>query len=171
MKKIIFILMFMFSVTCLFAEEVPKVKSETNMWFVKMSDTVYFQPTIGIASFWIDFTSREYEIGFAPGIGYGIKWKPNWWRDNASPTISEAKKLPFLGLDLFVQAKTVKRFKTYVPYNYKIESNYFAIEPIVTVSFLDWLYVGYGPRVLISLNKGKTTKFSHVMTLGLATSF
>lgn len=178
MKKIIFIFVFIFcSLSILAQEAAPKneaspadtSKSETKFWFIKITETLYFQPTIGIAGFWVDFRSKEYELGFAPGLGYGIKYKPEWWRNNKTANVAD--KLPFIGIDMFIQAKTVKRTKLVPITNYKVTKDYFSIEPMLCFSFLDWIYAGYGPRILIALNKGGTTKFSHIMTLGLGTSF
>ena len=44
-----------------------------------------------IQVFKINMQTRDYSVGLIPGIGYGIKWKPEFW------TLSEA----LLGLDLF----------------------------------------------------------------------
>jgi hypothetical protein len=100
------------------------------------SGTWWFSPSVGFDIFSYDVKTHAYSLGIIPGVGYGLKYCPAGWTATSA----------VFAVDLFVQAGLLDESAT-VP-----GGNYFAIQAIPIVTFLDWFSVGFGPDELIGLS-------------------
>jgi hypothetical protein len=104
---------------------------------VEVVKTLWLAPSVGLDVFSLDTTSKEYRAGLIPGVGYGLKWKPSGW------TLTDA----VLSLDLFVQANLLEP-------DDEAGSKFFAVDALPIVTVIDWVSVGFGPSVRLSLTDG-----------------
>lgn len=119
-----------------------------------VGDQLWFSPGISLDFFSIELGSRIWAAGVTPGVGYGLKWKPNWWTATSC----------FLALDLFLQANIVETTDAHDGLDYfKLD-----LFPILTV--IDWVGIGIGPRFMIALDKDLPDDTEWVFSFGLRTS-
>jgi len=59
----------------------------TALDFVETVDVpeLYLDLSISLDFFTIDWKTKEYTVGVSPGIGYGLKWAPEFWTFSSSP--------------------------------------------------------------------------------------
>jgi hypothetical protein len=115
---------------------------------------VFVDMSVSLDFFSIDLSSRDYAAGVSPGVGYGIKWKPDWY------TLTDV----LVAFDLFVQAQIVER-------NDALSGpDFFAIDVLPVITIADWVGVGLGPRFQISLHPEADSSTVGVFTFGLRTS-
>jgi hypothetical protein len=92
-------------------------------------------PSIGFDFFVRESKSGAYKMGIIPGVGYGIKFKPTWWKTTKY----------FLSLDLFVQGLLTDELETHAG------NDFFNIDVIPVLVLIDWFGIGFGPRFKIGL--------------------
>ena len=122
-------------------QRVGKLKADTQL-----SDMWWLGPSVGMAIAARDNATGAWESNIAFTFSYGLKWRPVWW--TATKT--------FLSFDLGLQAGTTD-----------VTSPQFAITLAPFVTILDWIAIGYGPRIRFN----DATSVSGVLFLGLSTSF
>lgn len=111
----------------------------------QISDAWWIGPSLGLALQSYDASTHTWSTQVAFAFQYGIKWRPTW---SPMPT--------FLSFDLGLSAGTT-------PTNPN-----FQVTLAPTVTLLDVVAIGYGPR--FSFANG-TNSTAGVFFLGLATSF
>ena len=114
-----------------------------------ITDTWWLGPSVGLALQAYDNSTKTWETSLAFQFQYGVKWRPSW---SPMPT--------FMSLDLGLQAGTTNIPNATTP-------SYFQITLAPTITFLDIIAVGYGPRFKFS----DGLKVGGVFFLGLSTSF
>jgi len=129
------------------AVQAPKLKADGE---VQVKDTLWFGLSLGLQLAARDNATKEWEAGISLAFQYGFFWRPAWWGVTKS----------FASINLGVAAGTT--INTGSP---------FVITVPVTVTLLDILAVGYGPRFKLATNSGMTDTVSGVLFFGLATSF
>lgn len=118
---------------------------------LQLGDVWWFGPSLGLSLAARDSSTRTWETGIALSFQYGIHWRPTW-----SPTPT------FLSLNLGLAAGSTNAFQT---------GGVFALTVPITVTILDLLQIGYGPRFRFATNPDQKDSISGVFFLGLATSF
>lgn len=116
-----------------------------------IGDQWWAGPSVGLALFARDSATKQWSSQLSFQMAYGIKWKPSWWTVTGS----------FLSFDLGLSAGGA----------FTNSGTPFVITLAPTVTFLDFLALGYGPRVSLSNTAGVNDQWSGVLFLGLATSF
>ena len=114
-----------------------------------VADSWWLGPSVGLALQSYDAKTSTWSTAIAFQFQYGLKWKPTW---SPMPT--------FMSFDLGMQAGTTNIPSSGTPTSFQI-----TLAP--TVSFLDLIALGYGPR--FTFDHGMKT--SGVFFLGLSTSF
>lgn len=102
----------------------------------ELGTNIWLGPSVGFDVFTYDTSTKQYAAGIIPGVGYGLKYKPAWWK------LSDA----FLALDVFVSAVLADDDPNHSG------SDHFNIDVIPIITFMDWVSVGYGPRFQIGLD-------------------
>jgi hypothetical protein len=100
----------------------------------------------------INLTTRRSQVGFSPGLAFGVKWCPKWW------TLSDS----FLGIDALVDAKFQD---VSVPGTF----DYFQINalPVFTVAGL--ITAGLGVSYNLALTKKAKDTLELIFMFGLST--
>ena len=114
-----------------------------------ITDTWWLGPSVGLALQSYEAATSTWSTAIAFQFQYGLKWRPTW---SPMPT--------FMSFDLGLQAGT-----TSIPATGSNTAFQITLAP--TISFLDIVAIGYGPR--FRFNNGVST--SGVFFLGLSTSF
>lgn len=94
-----------------------------------------FGLSVGLDFFIRESKSGSYKTGIIPGVGYGIKYKPVWWK----------RTNHFLGLDMFVQGLLADEIETHEGHDY------FNLDILPVLTLIDWIGIGYGLRIKIGL--------------------
>lgn len=126
----------------------PEIAEEKALTAHIVQD-LWFGPAVAFDFFLWESRSHDYRLGLSPGIGYGIKWSPSWWRATES----------FIALDLFVQMNAVT-----------VEDGslgYFNVDFVPAVSFLDWFGVGVGPRLSLPLKDSLEAQTTALVSFGI----
>ena len=132
----------------------PEIESEEQAKMQLIGEQLWLGVSVGLDIVVIDLKERSYKIGLVPGIGYGLKWRPDWW------TLTDS----FLGLDLFVEFS----FQDYANSG-KFDS--FLIDLLPIVNIFDWLSVGAGVRWIISLDPDIVKDdYRGIISFGIKTS-
>ena len=115
-------------------------KGQRDSISVTQADTTtpfLFTTSVGVDIFTRESKSGAYKIGIMPGYGVGLKYTPKWW--------TATKYL--LALDVFMQGLPSDDLETH-------EGNdYFNIDILPVITFMDWFGVGYGLRIKIGLEE------------------
>ena len=128
-------------------------RGQRDSIYVKQADTtnpIVFVTSVGLDCFTRESKSGAYKVGLIPGYGYGIKYIPKWW------TVTKY----FLALDVFVQGFLSDDLETHEG------SDYFNIDILPVITFMDWFGVGFGPRIKIGL-KDVPHEFRSVFSFGI----
>lgn len=116
-----------------------------------LADAWWFGPSLGLSLAARDSSTKTWETGIALSFQYGIHWRPTW-----SPTAT------FLSFNLGLAVGSTNAFQS---------GGVLALTVPITVTFLDLLQIGYGPRVRFATSPSQRDSVSGVLFLGLATSF
>lgn len=92
-------------------------------------------PSVGFDFFIRESQSGSYKMGIIPGVGYGLKWDPGWWKTTKY----------FLSLDLFVQGLLSNELESHDG------NDYFDVDVLPVITVIDWFGVGFGSRFKIGL--------------------
>jgi hypothetical protein len=118
-------------------------------------DRVWFGVSASLNVFSLDLSTRKYSVGVSPGIGYGIRWSPAWWKVTDT----------FLGLDFFLNGQLVNIDTT-------DEFDYFKLSLTPVVTLVDAVSAGIGLSYEFSLRPSiYPDTIAAVFTFGLATSW
>lgn len=146
------------------ADEIEATKDETGditinindgadkSWLIE--DTLYLDLSAGIDVFVINLNTREYNLGAVPGVGYGLKYAPGWW------TLSPV----FLAVDVVAQAGVVEATDDFDG------PDYFTAQLLCNVILGDWISVGLGPAINVSLHEGLSDSVDPVLSVGIRKS-
>jgi len=118
-----------------------------------IGDQWWAGPSVGLSVFARDSATKQWSSQLSFAFQYGIKWKPVWWTVTGS----------FLSFDLGLSAGSAAVFNN--------SGSPFVITLAPTITFLDFLAFGYGPRFSLSNTAGVKDQVSGVLFLGLSTSF
>ena len=117
----------------------------------QIADTWFLGPSVGLSIAARGAGSNTWETGVAFQFLYGVHWKPTW---SPMPT--------FLSFNLGLSAGSVSAFTS---------GGTFDITLAPTITLLDLIAVGYGPRFKLATATGQRDAVQGVLFIGLATSF
>ena len=117
----------------------------------QIADQWWAGPSVGLALFARDGATHQWSSQLAFQMAYGIAWRPSFWSVTQS----------FLRFDLGVSAGG----------QFTNNGSPFVIQIAPTLTVLDFIAVGFGPRIALSNSQGVSDAVSGVLFLGIATSF
>jgi hypothetical protein len=119
----------------------------------KGGDVVWLGLGASVNLLQIDLSTKKYVLGISPGLGFGLRWSPAWW------SLTDT----FLSLDLFFNANFVNVDTTE-------EFDYFQLDVTPVVTIIDLIAVGFGARILISVNSAYSNSVEAIFSFGYGTS-
>lgn len=135
------------------------IEKDLRRAYISENGDLYLALSAGFDVFSINLKSREYKLGAVPGVGYGLKYSPEWW--TITPVL--------FALDVYASAGLVQNVSQLD--GVTTNPSFFAMRILAQVTIADWIGVGFGPDIEISLNKGVKDQISPVLTLGVRKDF
>ena len=117
----------------------------------QLADTWFLGPSVGLSIAARGAGSKQWDTGVAFQFLYGVHWKPTW---SPMPT--------FMSFNLGLSAGSISAFTS---------GGTFDITIAPTITILDLIAVGYGPRFKLATSSGQHDAVQGVLFIGLATSF
>ncbi len=99
----------------------------------------------------INLSTRQYVLGFTPGLAFGVKYGPPWW------TMSDS----FIGLDALLGA-------SFINLDAEPDLEYFQINAIPVLSLASYLSLGLGVSYNLALKKEAKDTLELIFTFGLS---
>ncbi|HRW25057.1 MAG TPA: hypothetical protein P5298_11645 [Spirochaetia bacterium] len=100
----------------------------------------------------VNLATRKVDMGFTPGVGFGMRWKPSWWSLTDS----------FLGVITLVGAN-------FIDIDDVSDFDYFKVSAVPVLSIAGFLSVGYGVSYNLSLKPGSRDTLEYILSFGLST--
>jgi len=100
----------------------------------------------------VNLATRKVDLGFTPGVGFGMRWKPSWW----SLTDSFLGVITLIGAN-FIDIDDISDF------------DYFKVTAVPVLSIAGFLSIGYGVSYNLSLKPGSRDTLEYILSFGLST--
>ncbi|MDB5049243.1 MAG: hypothetical protein JWO30_2314 [Fibrobacteres bacterium] len=112
---------------------------------------LWISESVNLDLFVRDERTNEVKAGLSPGLGYGIRYCPTWWK-NLGKTKS------FIDLDFYAQAVMV---------NINGGNKFVDVNFLPAVTFVDWISIGIGWRGLYATENGDKDLHSVLTSFGI----
>jgi hypothetical protein len=99
-----------------------------------VTTALWLGPSVGFDAFTHWSGNNTWTAGFVPGVGYGLKWRPEGWAFSTNA----------LALDLFVQAGWASLADTAI----------FNVDVLPALTIIDWISIGLGYRYVMTTSDG-----------------
>lgn len=99
----------------------------------------------------INLSTRKVQLGFTPGVGFGVRWAPPWW------TLTRS----LISVDALLGA-------SFANLDEADDFDYFQISAVPVVSLAGFLSVGLGVSLNLALKPGAKDTLEYVFSFGLS---
>jgi len=143
---VFFILLSLINIPVIYSDEDNEINE-------KGKDHFWFGLSANLNLVHVNLTTRKYEMGFSPGIAYGLKWRPGWWTFTKS----------FLSIDMLMSAA----FKSF---DENSDPDYFDISFIPVLTIIDSLSAGVGFSYKLALKQEAKDTLEFIFSFSLSMS-